>query len=225
MLVCLWVFLSVFSVPLWRLPHLLRTSWCVASSASKSTQIENEQHPLWPQTWSRSAVGEQTILQDRAGRTDPCDNTSLPSNSLHLSGLLHKWWEKWVTSSAAPPELCRLLRAPCLHKACCGTYSTVMPCLAVHAVLSLWMLFLGVHYSCAASAWELLSKWGEMGRDENPESVEQWDVGFKSCMAISKDFYSWCRARYIWGVSSIELENNSKSRFVGVGGWGRNPTL
>lgn len=28
-----------------------------------------------------------------------------------------------------------------------------------------------------------------MERDENPESVKQWDAGFKSCVAISKVFF------------------------------------
>lgn len=117
---------------------------------------------------------------------------------------------------AAQLQLCRLLQAVCLHKASCGTYSTAMPCLTVHAVPpSLWMHFLGVHYSCSVRPWELLCKWGAMGRDENPESVEQWDIGFKSFMAISKGFHSWCRAHYFYRVSSTELESNSKSRFVG----------
>lgn len=49
--------------------HLLCTSWWVASSVSKSTQIENEQHPSQPQTWNRSAVGERTTLWGRAGRS------------------------------------------------------------------------------------------------------------------------------------------------------------
>lgn len=123
--------------------------------------------------------------------------------------------EKGVTSSAT--RTLQITTSSVFAFASCGTYSTVMPCVAVHAVLSLWVLFLGVHYSCTARPRELLSKWGKMGRDENPESVEQWDIGFKSCMAISKDFYSWCRTHYIWAVSSTE--NNSKSRLVCVG-WG-----
>lgn len=65
--------------------HLLCTSWWVASSVSKSTQIENEQHPSQPQTWNGSAVREQTTFLGRAGRTDPCNDTSLPPNSLCLS--------------------------------------------------------------------------------------------------------------------------------------------
>lgn len=28
-----------------------------------------------------------------------------------------------------------------------------------------------------------------MGRDENPESVKQWDAGFKSSVSISKVFF------------------------------------
>ena len=63
--------------------------------------------------------------------------------------------------------------------------------------------------------WELLCKWGEMGRDENPESVEQWDLGFKSVVAISKAFYSWRHARCIYWVSGAELERDLKGRFVG----------
>lgn len=118
-------------------------------------------------------------------------------------------WQAWLH-----PQNFVLYCRQCVCIKHLSTYSKVMLCVAVHAVLSLWMLFLGVHYSSVVWAWELLSKWGEMGIDENPESVEQWDVGFKSCMAISKDFYSWCHTQYVWGVSSTELENNSKVRFV-----------
>lgn len=206
-----------FPFPLEDFHHLLCTSWWVASSVSKSTQIENEQHPSQPQTWNRSAVGERTTLWGRAGRTDPCDDTSLPPDSFCLS----EWFmsekvnrhpRNWMTSLTALLQLCRLLRAACLHKASCGSqYSNA---LAVHAVL----------FSVDAFPWSSLQLLSEAlraplqmrrdGRDENPESVEQWDIGFKSFMAISKDFYSWCCAHYICRVSSTELECNSKSRFV-----------
>lgn len=124
---------------------------------------------------------------------------------------------KWAASLAALLQLCRLLRAACLHTVKRLPAHAVQHCpawLSVQSSSSLWMLFLGVHYRCSARPWVLLSKWGEMGRNENPESVEQWDIGFKSFMAISKGFYSWCCARYIYRASSIELECNCKSRFV-----------
>lgn len=77
---------------------LLCTSWWVAFSTSKSTQIENEQQPSQPQTRSRSTVGEQTTIWDIAGITDPCNDTTLPSNCLCLSGLLHEWGKSWRIS-------------------------------------------------------------------------------------------------------------------------------
>lgn len=145
--------------------HLLCTSWWVASSVSKSTQIENEQHPTQPQTWNRSAVGERTTLWGRAGRSLWWHISYLQIPSVFLNGSWAKELidilENWVTSLTAL-QLCRLLRAACLHKASCGTYSTVMPWLSIQSC-SRWMLFLGVHYSCSARPWELLCKWGEMG--------------------------------------------------------------
>lgn len=54
-----------------------------------------------------------------------------------------------------------------------------------------------------------------MGRDENPESVKQWDAGFKSCMAISKflSFFFFILDAEL-GISEeyppLKLENNAE---------------
>lgn len=101
-----------------------------------------------------------------------------------LSGRLRKR----VTVLGTLLQLCRSLGAACLRNAAHAV--RYYPCLAVHAVLlsdifSLEFITAAQQGPESSSANE--KRWGEM---KNPESIEQWDMGFKSFIAISKDFYS-----------------------------------
>lgn len=100
--------LSVFFFFLWRLPppteHKL--VGCLFR-LPKSTQIENEQHPLLLQTGSTSAVGERAIFWDRDGITDPCDDTS-SNQCLYVSELLsQKVIDKTYFPAFALLQLCQ----------------------------------------------------------------------------------------------------------------------
>lgn len=147
--------------------HLLCTSWWVASSVSKSTQIENEQHPSQPQTWNRSAVGERTTLWGRAGRSLWWHISYLQIPSVFLNGSWAKELidilENWVTSLTAL-QLCRLLRAACLHKASCGTYSTVMP----------WLSIQSCSRGCFSLEFITAAQRGPESSSANEERWERW---------------------------------------------------